>query len=152
MNRFPDHPSPEFAKAIKGIESLAKVAGVDTCRDAFATATADLVVEEFGTRNGVVPARGSVCIQRVLGKKCQDQYRFCPCKPPGAEHASLWARDGEPKYYVTEHYRLDRSRLENAAEFAREHELEFEIVGGTGIHFPSKCFAIVYWNPKIPRF
>ena len=149
---FPTHSSPAFGQAIKSIESLAGAVGADACQDAFAMATADYLAEDFGISHGVVPARGSLCIQRLLGKKCQDQYRFCPCKPPGAEHVSLWEKDGDARYYVSEHKRISRTIIEQAAAFARENELEFEIVGGEGSYYPSKCFAIIYWNPKIPRF
>lgn len=148
---FPCHPSPEFEKAVKSLEKLAKVAGVDVCADAYALASSDLWAEDFGNAHRVTLASGRCCIQRLLGKKCRLQYESCECQPPGARHASLWEREGEAKYYVSELSRWDMSIMEKAIEFSRRHELEFEIIGSGGSYYPSKSFSVIYRDPRKSR-
>lgn len=150
---YPVHPSPKFAKAIKALQELDKSAGIPACQDAFAHATAESLEKLFAMTHGVVPAKGPICIRRLLGEKCLLRTKkYCACNPPGAQHRSLWEKEGEVRYYVAELYRIDSTTVVEAVQFAQDAKLALEIIGGTGSYYPSKTFAMVYWNPSIPRY
>ena len=149
---FPTHSAPEFNRAIKALSKLGEAAGVDACADAYAAATSDLWAAHFSEVELVTLMKGNLCIQRLLGKKCQQRTGYCPCTPPANQHASMWEREGEPRYFVSEFYALEISGLENNLAFAKKHGLGLEIVAQKGSHFPGKCFSIIYWNLEIPRW
>ena len=150
---YPVHPSPKFEKAINALQELSESAGVSACQDAFAYATAKSLENHFAMTRGVTPAKGPICIQRLLGAECLVRHnKVCACNPPAAQHRSLWEKDGQVRYYVTELYRIDCCTVLEAANFAQNNKLTFEFVGGEGSYYPSKTFAMIYWNPNIPRY
>ena len=148
---FPTHSVPEFDRAIKALGKLGEAVGPEACADAYAAATSDLWAAHFGAVERATPMKGKLCIQRLLGKKCQERTGYCECAPPASQHASMWERGGVPKYFVSEFHALEIPGLENNLAFAKKHGLDFEIVAKEGSHFPGKCFSIIYWNSEVPR-
>lgn len=82
---------------------------------------------------------GKACISRVIGTQCSSHTGRWgvegPCRPPGADHVSLWLRGGKPYVYVFQPYGLDNRTLVQLMEFCQKWGLVCDISSLASWHF-----------------
>jgi hypothetical protein len=102
--------------------------------------------EQLWRSIGFKQSSGIVCIQRVIGQRC-NHYDMTRCRPPGTDHPRLLLRDGKPHSYVSEPYDLDMETLREMLAFADVNGLTFDLRQERAVHFPGHT-ACVVWRRK----
>ena len=116
----------------------------------FATALSERFLKDWKRSQKVTQSSGRPCIQKIRGKKCGVPYRNCECAPPGADHATLWSKDGKPTFYVSQPYGLDMATIEKMNEFCNKHELAYDIDAKGAFYYPSAALMVVFYHPTKP--
>jgi hypothetical protein len=94
-------------------------------------------------------AGGTICIQRVAGRRCMHRD-FADCRLPGADHSTVWRDEEGRLIYVTQPYDLLHDSL--AAMFAkcRDLGLELDVSAAGSWHFPGWTLLCVARLPGPP--
>ena len=123
----------------------------------FAHCVAHHLENRFGEVFKLKATGGRICIQRLLGKKCNafnwrnpmDGGR-CECVPPGTDHASMWVQGRSPVLFVSQPYGLTARTLQEMHDFAKKYGLEFDVSAEASWWFPSRT-VLVCWRVKESR-
>ena len=88
---------------------------------------------------------GHPCIWRLLGQSCTPATQMDrPCAPPATDHASLWLREGQPAFFLSEPYALHITVLVEIVAFAQKHGLDVAITAAMSPHFPGATVGVKY--------
>lgn len=151
-SRFVDKPSPEFTAVVDALRPLGEHMAVV----AYAEATHDAVKRDWMASRGLKPSTlGHGCIRRLLGKRCTYERADDdgpPCEPPGADHSSLWYRDGKAAVFLTQPYGpLSGSQLAALVSFADRWGLVLLVDTWPAYHYPGRTLAVQLWEPTAYR-
>jgi hypothetical protein len=149
VSRFHGPPvSPEYYRALL---ALYDVPAGDRDR-VFADSIAQHIEERFAEAFQLKKSSGSLCVQRLLGKRCGKGkiWANCECFPPGTDHASLWLKDGKPALFVSQPYGITANTMQDMQKFAKENGLEFDVGAEMSWWFPSRT-VLVCWRAKGSR-
>lgn len=123
---------------------------------AFAEATWAGREEAWAARYRLKKSGGHPCIARLLGKRCwyggHGSYDSPPCSPPGADHASLWIRDGKPIAYVFQPYGLTNDTLHELLAFCDRWGLDVNIDTWPAGHFPGAVLWVELTRQDRPLY
>lgn len=113
----------------------------------YAQALSSRIESAWAKSHKVKKSSGALCVQRLLGKRCGMPYgKACACRPPGADHPTLWQKDGKPFCYVFHPYGLEIDQVEALSQFCRSHDLEYLIDAGS-FYFPNHTIMVIV-TPK----
>jgi len=106
------------------------------------------IKSKFIKKYGLKESQGSVCIARINGERCALPPHLHTYK--GADHMSLWNRDGKPVCYVSQPYQAAFERPEHQAELAKIKGLGYFVrVDPRGSwHYPGRTVLIEVWKDK----
>jgi hypothetical protein len=151
---FTSHPSKEWCAAVQALKEVE--AQGDEASRVYAAATHVNTLDAWQRREGVTPATGHACLGRLIGRKC-DQYSYyrarreVPCALPGADHITLWLKDGIPEVYVTQPYYLHEDTMGAIAALCERWGLRCTVSTWPAWHFPSGVLSIlVRRKPETP--
>ncbi len=104
----------------------------------------------FINKYGLKESQGTVCIDRLNGKMCCSAMNRHLHRFEGADHTSLWNKDGKPVCYVSQPYKEAFERPEHQAALANIEELGYFVrVDFSGSwHYPGKTVLIEIWKDK----
>jgi hypothetical protein len=146
--KFLSWRTPETEKAVAALQQVFDKLGAGRAEDTYATALKARFLEEWKRSKKVTQSHGRICVQKIRGKKCALPYSDCECTPPGADHATLWSKDGKPTFYVSQPYELDMATIEKMNEFCKKHELAYDIDGRGAFYNPGAVLMVVFYHPN----
>jgi len=140
---------PEQVEMIKSINKLIEADGLGTVKETYAEAI-HLHLKEIWAKNlNLTQSSGRICVQRLLGKKCNDDGHLCV--PPRTDHPSLWLQDGKPYCLISQPYGpLSMSDTEAIGKFCHKHGLTFKIDSWPGWYFPHAVLFITFTLAQAP--
>jgi hypothetical protein len=97
---------------------------------------------KWAEARGVTRSRGRLCIHKISGERCGSSC--LGLYPPGADHVSVWNKDGKPYFYVSQPYSMGTEVVAENIEFCREHGLDIDISAWPSWHFPGSVLFITY--------
>jgi hypothetical protein len=65
-----------------------------------------------------------------------------PCWPPGADHSSLWNRDGKPVVFVTQPYSLGVDTMRELVAFCDRWGLDACVSAWPSWHYPAAVVTV----------
>lgn len=133
--------TPLYEAAVAALQALSEEGGSPT--RAFAEAVAETRQQRFGARHKVKPSGGSATIARLIGKGLSQEDRYL-LRPPGADHDSLWLRDGKPVMFVTQPYELHRDGMREIVAFCDQWNLDVTVDTADSWHFPGWTTLLRY--------
>ena len=145
--KFLSQPTPETEKAVAALQQVFDKLRAHGAQATYATALSDRFLEEWKRSQKVTQSAGKICVQKIRGKKCALPYSQCECKPPGADHATLWSKDGKPIFYVSQPYELDMATIEKMNEFCKKHEFAYDIYAEGAFYNPGAALMVVFYHP-----
>lgn len=158
MSRFNHHPSREYTQLVGEIESSLDELGVTETTTAVADALEETLREGFKRGYNVDGTTdGSACVGRLVAgwngcnhgmRRKGDDSDTPPHKPPHADHADLWLRDGEPAVYSMHLYDVQTKEIRDLLEFADRWGLEIEIHGSSW-YYANRTVHIVLYPPEL---
>ena len=106
------------------------------------------IKREFIKKYGLKKNRGSICIARINGERCALPPHLHTYK--GADHTSLWSKDGIPVCFVSQPYLEAWKSPEHQTELNRVRRLGYYIredpLGSW--HYPGRTVLIEIWKDK----
>lgn len=138
MRKFINKPSALYSQAVGALSTLIEAEGVDAALRAYAQATWEEHQEQYAKNHGLRPSKGRICLARLLGKRCDfhSDHSGVPCRPPGADHDSLWLKDGKPYTYTSQPYSLTLEEMRALVALCDRHGLEVSVTTWPSWHFP----------------
>ena len=105
---------------------------------------------EFMKKYGLKESQGSVCINRLNGKRCCGDIWKHLHRYEGADHISLWNRDGKPVCYVSQPYKEAFERPTHQAALAKLEELGYfvKVDHLDTWYYPGRTVRIEIWKDK----
>lgn len=113
---------------------------------------ADKRMQIWADANELKLSSGVPCVNRLLGKPCRSHngpHLECP-DIPGADHTSLWLKDGKPAVIATQPYALTWEILQELMVFCQEYGLRSDISAWGSWHFPGRT-VLVCLMPQEPK-
>lgn len=103
---------------------------------------------EFMKKYGLKESQGYVCIARTNGERCTLAPHLHTYK--GADHTSLWNRDGKPVCFVSQPYKEAFERPTHQAALAKLEELGYFVHVDLfdSWHNPGKTVLVEIWKDK----
>jgi hypothetical protein len=103
---------------------------------------------EFIKKYGLKKNQGYACIAKINGERCTLAPHLHTYK--GADHESLWNKDGKPVCFVSQPYKEAFKSPEHQAQLAKLEELGYFVrVDFSGSwHYPGKTVLIEIWKDK----
>lgn len=158
MTRHNQHPSPEYLGLVESIEEFVQENSFDDGLRAAADGLEDGYREQFKAGYAVETTANTACIGRLIEgwSMCKHGWHQPrdgsaddqpPCKPPHADHADLWLRDGEPAAYSMHLYDVDQDVLGDLFDFAEAYGLEVAIEPSSW-YFPGQTTQIVFYTAR----
>ena len=94
--RVVDRPTPACRAVVRALEALPEA------DPASAEAAHLKALEAWQRREGLTRSTGHACLGRLIGRQCAQSLtkrtrQAVPCGLPGADHPTLWLRDGSPR-------------------------------------------------------
>lgn len=142
---FNRRASATYRLAVAALEALAEAEGPDAVTRAFAEAVWERRREGWAARHGLKPSGGHPCAARLLGGRQRCRWGCCP--PPGADHVSLWHRNGRPAALVSQPYMLPWRDLAAVVDYCRRWGLEASVTAGASWHFPGETLLLEFRPP-----
>lgn len=134
--------TPEQVEMIKSIDNLIKVSDLGTVKETYAHAIHRDLKEIWAKNLNLKQSSGRICVQRLLGKHCNDDGHLCV--PPRTDHPSLWLKNGKPFCLVSQPYGLRMPDIEAIGKFCHHHGLKFEIDSWPGWYFPHAVLFVTF--------
>jgi hypothetical protein len=134
--KFNKKPSAEFVSAVNELKQLEKMESGDLVHRAFAAVACDERKKKWAESHGLTEAK-TPNIKRLIGK-CSGTPRV-----PGADHSSLWLKDGQPYAYVIQPYELSDSNIKELKGFCDENSLKLNIRAWESWYFPGASLLVV---------
>lgn len=151
MNSFRDKSkrTAQYEAAVRTLRQLVEAEGESAASDACAEATAEKRREDYQRAGGLKQSEGQVCVQRLLGNQCHrysHPYREgdCECDPPGADHQTLWLKDGQPFVYLSQPYPLGLETLRKTVRFCDRFDLDMVISTWPSWHYPGNVLSVEF--------
>lgn len=144
MRRFMHKPTDLYSRAVKALSLLCMAEGADAALRAYAEATWEEHQKQYAKKYGLKLSNGRICLARLLGKKCDyhSDHSGIPCRPPGADHDSLWLKDGKPYVYVSQPYGLSAREMRELVSMCDRHGLEAYASAWPSWHFPGAVLTV----------
>ena len=144
MTNFKRDASKQYLAALAALRALLAAEGEDDVHRVYSDAVHVAYKEQYTKRDGLKESAGALCVQRLLGKQCKVGYqgKRCECRPPGADHMSLWLKDGKPHVYVMQPYGLSYRQLAELYQFCERHGLRADVDAWPGWHFPGSVLHV----------
>ena len=147
---FVDRPTPAFGAVVRALEALPDADRAD------AEAAHLKALEAWHRREGLTRSTGHACLGRLIGRQCAQSLtkrtrQAVPCGLPGADHPTLWLKDGIPEVYVTQPSQLDAQHMGQIAALCAGWGLQCTVRTWPAWHFPSTMLLIeVRRTPETP--
>lgn len=154
MDRFVAraHQTPAYREAVRALQAVVAVAGpgVPTATQAFAEAVWEQHKTEYAASRGLTESKTNhACIRRLLGRQCRSggvereaRGDLPPCWPPGADHSSLWNRDGKPVVFVMQPYPMSYATVRELVDFCERWGLQFSVSPWPSWHYPGAVVTL----------
>lgn len=145
MGRFMDKPTGRYIKATQALAELVEAEGTDAAVRAYAEATWERKREGWAAKHGLQQTRGRVCLARLLGKRCGGfgrDVKGIPCQPPGADHCSLWLKEGHPEVFVSQPYGLSLKTMRELVALCDCTGLDVLVDTWPAWHFPGRVLMV----------
>ncbi len=138
MRKFVKKPSKLYSQAVEALLALVEAEGADAALRVYAQATWEEYYRQYAEKHGLKLSAGHPCLSRLLGKRCSQKsdYSGVPCYPPGADHDSLWLKDGKPYAYITQPYCLTLNAMRDLVAMCDQYGLDVNIRTWPSWHFP----------------
>lgn len=133
--------SERDAAYIRAVDAIAALPNTDAQRRAYAEASWRRLCDDWARMNGLKLSQGHACINRLMGKRCTG-WPDRDCRPPMADHCSLWNKNGKPEVYVTQPYPQATSELEQLFGFCKERNLHVTVGTWPSWHFPGAVLTV----------
>lgn len=140
--------TPEYEAAVEALRRLLEAADANAVERAFAEVIGDHRRERWAKVHGLRQSGGYQLIRRLAGASGCERCAGGDCRPPGADHDSLWNKDGKPAVFVTQPYRLSWDSMVRMVDYCRQHALEADISADRSWHFPGWTVAVEYRRAK----
>jgi hypothetical protein len=149
---FLARPSEQAKSAIAALQVVAHEESYDTASRVSAIVQTDHAFEAFVKRYGLKRANGGQCIQRLTQGRCYGGYphKRCACRPPAADHITLWNKDGKPAIYVSQPYGLSYKDLQETLAFCEAYHLNVLVDTWPSWHFPGHTLSLLYTAKERP--
>ena len=154
---FVSNPSKQYLKTVEMLEGLLGDENNEPVR-AYAAAVYEKSRNDWVAKNNLRQSGGHSCLNLLVGKRCYLAYDWplgrtknhkhggLSCFPPGADHCSLWLRDGKPAVFVMQPYDLDGDMLFELVNLCRENNFHLEIKTWPAWHFPGAALMVEIWR------
>lgn len=147
--RFLHNPTEKQLEALQALRDVVVGAG-ESGTGAATRVFAEAIHQErqlaWASSRGLKLSGGHACLARLLGKRCAIEYRETtdkiPCLPPGADHCSLWNKDGKPEVFVFQPYGMSYDTIRELTMFCEQWELRFYIDALPSWHFPGGVLTV----------
>lgn len=139
-------PSQRYADAVTALAALVQAEGPDAATRAYAQATWETRREQWAAKHGgLKQSAGHVCLSRLLGKRrCNEAGpdTLRPCRPPGADHCSLWLKDGVPEVLVSQPYGLGLQTMRELVALCDRCDFDASVDTWPAWHFPGGVLMV----------
>ncbi len=149
MSRFKVKPSAVYLKTVAEIRKLAQAEGIENAHRAYAEATSEQYRRQYLKEQGLKPTAEHACINRLAGRRCIAGKT--PCHIPGADHVSMWLKDGKPEVYISQPYHLSLKNMRALVELCDKHGLDANVSTRPSWHFPGAVLTIEIRKARMPK-
>lgn len=143
--RYHSDCSDAYAAAVDALKALVEAEDIDVAYRAAAEALSGPKETEWRKHEGMSRCKAKTHWRGLLGQQPEDFEDGLP----GDDHTSLWSKNGKPRLYVSQPYRLEFETTRDMVRKADEHSLEFSIHPNQSWHFPGYSTAVV-WKRRTP--
>lgn len=146
---FVHKPTTTQRQAYEALLNAKQETNADIASRVCAAVIAEDYEASFARVYGITRSKGTWCIQRLLGKRCQmgRMWTSCACRPPADDHPTLWNHQGKPVFWVSQPYGLAGAHVREIVAFCETHGLDFWIDAWPGWHFPGHVLTVIYSRP-----
>ncbi|EEG78368.1 hypothetical protein [Dethiobacter alkaliphilus] len=134
-NQYLDSSMKVSKEAVDSLKRCSE-AGIDP-EQLFATVTSKERKKAWAEKHGLTESRGATTLKKFLGKDPGRKY------PPGADHKSIWNKDGKPYAYVMQPYSLGWTDLKALVDFCEQHGLDMSMDAQSSWDYPGRTMLIV---------
>lgn len=133
---FGGTPSARCVKIIRDLVNLVKE-DFNAPEKIFATVESQKRKEAWAESTGFKESKKMPTLKNFIGPKADRDY------PPGADHMSIWNKDGKPFAYVMQPYQLDPAVLRHLMVFCEEQNLDCFIDSKGSWDYPGMTLLVV---------
>jgi hypothetical protein len=145
MSRFTDKPNATYMQALTALRKLLDERGLDDVTRVYADATWETARDDYVTFHRLKsPEDAHVCVYRLKGERCPDEFCDSPTCIPGMDHGSEWERDGNTFVIVSQPYRFSYRVVKQTVEFCEANGLAADISTRPSWHFPGAVLTVTY--------
>jgi hypothetical protein len=139
-------------RLITDLRQLTAESDVDVVSRVYASAVHAASCQEWAQGLGLRRSTGHPCLGRLRDGRCTEQYAYqygqstkhrIPCRIPGADHDSLWLKNGKPVLYVTQPYHWTWETMQEAVAFGQFWGLAIDVEPWPSWHFPGRVLTIL---------
>jgi formate-dependent nitrite reductase cytochrome c552 subunit len=121
----------------------------------FAEACSERMQRAWEKMHRIREAGGHPCFSRLVGKRCGDTVMKSkvgdnrpPCRPPCADHLSMWIRDGKPAVLVSQPYQAYGKDLSDLMSLCVRFDVRC-VISSSSWYYPSGTLLIEMWAPGV---
>ncbi len=109
----------------------------------FATVTSNERKKAWTESTGLKETKKMPTLKNFIGPNADRDY------PPGADHMSIWNKDGKPYAYVMQPYQLSAGEIKELTVFCEEHNLSLDIDSQRSWDYPGRTLLVVLTKKEL---